>query len=89
MIIQNSSIGTSASRRYQSTQSSYIEHSEWDNATGTTFTQACSKFMQTDVATSSYNGALNENPLLLKDESEHSVNEDISAETSDGDTSVS
>lgn len=89
MIIQNSSIGTSASRRYQSTQSSYIEHSEWDNATGTTFTQACSKFMQTDVATSSYNGALNENPLLLKDESEHSVNEDFSAETSDGDTSVS
>ena len=33
MIIQNSSIGTSASRYFYSMQSSYAEHSEWDNAT--------------------------------------------------------
>ncbi len=76
MIIQSSSIGTSASRRYQSTQSSYIEHSEWDNATGTSFTQACSKVVHTQIATSSYNGALNENPLLYKDNSEYNSSKD-------------
>ena len=30
LIIQSSSVGTSASRRYQSTQMSYAEHTEWD-----------------------------------------------------------
>ena len=81
MIIQSSSIGTSASRRYQSTTSSYVEHSEWDNATGTSFTQACSKVMHTQIATSSYNGALNDNPLLYSDNSEYkSSNDEISAE---------
>ena len=76
MIIQNSSVGTSASRRYHSTQSSYIEHSEWDNATGTSFTEACSKVIHVNIATSSYNGALNENPLNLTDTSEYSTSDD-------------
>ncbi len=83
MIIQSSSIGTSASRRYQSTQSSYIEHSEWDNATGTSFTQACSNVMQIDIATSSYNGALNDNPLNLSNTSEfRTTDEEIPTESS-------
>ena len=71
MIIQSSSIGTSATRRYQSTESSYIEHSEWDNATGTSFTQTCSKVTHTQIATSSRNGALNDNPLLYNGSSEY------------------
>ena len=84
MIIQSSSIGTSASRRYQSTVSSYVEHSEWDNATGTSFTQACSKVIHTQIATSSYNGALNDNPLLYNDTSEYrSSNDEIPEETTE------
>ncbi len=83
LIIQNSSINTNASRRYQSTQSSYIEHSEWDNATGTSFTEACSKVIHVDIATASTNGALNDTPLNLTDTSEHSTtSEEIPTETS-------
>lgn len=59
LIIQSSSIGTSANRRYQSTQSSYVEHSEWDNATGASFTEACSNVIHITESSSSTNGALN------------------------------
>jgi len=83
LIIQSSSIGTSASRRYQSTQSSYIEHSEWDNATGTSFTEACSNVIHLTEASNSTNGALNDTPLNLTDNSEHSTSsEEIPEETS-------
>ncbi len=34
MIIQSSSVGTSANRQYQSTQLHFSEHTEWDNRTG-------------------------------------------------------
>lgn len=57
MIIQSSSIGTSASRRYQSTQSSYAEHSEWDNATGAFFQETCSNVIQVKESSASRNGA--------------------------------
>lgn len=76
MIIQSSSIGTSASRRYQSTQSSYIEHSEWDNATGTTFTEACSNVIHVTEFSASTNGALNDVPQNTTDTSEHSTSSD-------------
>ncbi len=71
MIIQNSTLNSSASRRYQSARSSYIEHKEWDNATGTTFTQACSKVIQTNICTGSYNGVDSDAPLFLNNNSEH------------------
>lgn len=57
MIIQSSSIGTSASRRYQSTQSSYSEHSEWDNATGAFFQETCSNVIHVKETSASRNGA--------------------------------
>ncbi|MBQ8519732.1 MAG: hypothetical protein IJ455_09060 [Agathobacter sp.] len=57
MIIQTSSVGTSASRRYQHNQISYAEHSEWDNATGA-FSQAiCSSTIQANEESFSRNGA--------------------------------
>ncbi len=76
LIIQSSSIGTSASRRYSSTQSSYIEHSEWDNATGTSFTEACSKVVQMTEYSASKNGALNDVPQNTTDTSEYSTSPD-------------
>lgn len=73
LIIQSSSIGTSASRRYQSTQNSYIEHKEWDNATGTSITETTSEVTHIEIATNSRNGVLNDIPLNHADTSEHST----------------
>ena len=56
LIIQSSSIGTSASRRYQSTQSSYTEHSEWDNATGAFFQEICNNTIHVKEESFSRNG---------------------------------
>ena len=43
MIIQSSTVGTSASRKYNYRQINYTEHSEWDNATGEFFQEVCSE----------------------------------------------
>lgn len=56
MIIQSSSIGTSASRRYQSTQSSYTDYREWDNATGAFFQETCSNVIKVTENSFSQNG---------------------------------
>lgn len=56
LIIQSSSIGTSASRRYQSTQSSYTEHSEWDNTTGALFQEICNNTIHVKEESFSRNG---------------------------------
>ena len=56
MIIQSSSVGTSASRRYNYTQLSYSEHSEWNNATGEFFQEACSESIQIKKESFSQNG---------------------------------
>ena len=58
MIITNSSVGTSASRRYQSTQMSYSEHTEWDNATGAFFQETCSTLLQEKERAQSQNGSM-------------------------------
>ena len=76
MIIQSSSIGTSASRRYQSTQSSYIEHSEWDNATGTSITEITSEVTHVQIASNSRNGILNDLPLHEMINSEHEATDE-------------
>lgn len=57
MIIQSSSIGTSASRRYQSSQLSYAEYSEWDNSTGAFFQETCSNAIHVKEESFSRNGA--------------------------------
>lgn len=57
LIITNSSIGTSASRRYQSTQMSYTEHSEWDNSTGAFFNEVCSSVIEKKEESASQNGS--------------------------------
>lgn len=89
MIIQNSSIGTSASRRYQSTQSSYTEHKEWDNATGTSITETHSEVINVNIATNSCNGVLNDIPHHLTDFSEHdTTDEEIPNESSDEEKSA-
>lgn len=56
MIIQSSSVGTSASRRYSYNQLSYAEHSEWDNATGDFFQETCSEAIQVKEESLSQNG---------------------------------
>ena len=56
MIIQTSSIGTSASRRYNLNQFSYAEHSEWDNATGDFFQETSSEKLHVKEETFSQNG---------------------------------
>lgn len=56
MIIQSSSVGTSASRRYHYTQSSYAEHSEWDNATGAFFQETSSNVIHVNESSASRNG---------------------------------
>ena len=57
LIIQSSSVGTSASRRYQSSYSSFSEHSEWDNATGAFFNEVCSSIAYKSEESASFNGA--------------------------------
>lgn len=56
MIIQSSSVGTSASRRYSYNQSSYTEHSEWNNATGEFFQEICSEVLYVKEESLSKNG---------------------------------
>jgi len=58
LIITNSSIGTSSSRRYQSTQMSYTEHSEWDNSTGEFFQETCSTILHEKELSESQNGSI-------------------------------
>ena len=57
MIIQSSSVGTSASRRYSYNQSSYTEHSEWNNATGEFFQEICSEALYVKEESLSRNGS--------------------------------
>ena len=56
MIIQSSSVGTSASRRYNFNQLSYAEHNEWNNATGDFFQETCSEAIQVKEESLSQNG---------------------------------
>lgn len=58
MIITNSSVGTSASRRYQSTHMSYAEHTEWDNSTGAFFQETCSTILHEKEMSESQNGSM-------------------------------
>ena len=58
MIIQSSSVGTSASRRYSYNQTSYTEYSEWDNATGDFFQETCQEAIHVKEASFSSNGAV-------------------------------
>lgn len=48
LIIQSSSVGTTASRRYNSTQTNYTEHNEWDNSTGEYSQEICSNTIHAD-----------------------------------------
>lgn len=78
LIIQNSSVGTSAGRRYQSTNSSYTEYTEWDNSNGDFFQKKCSSAIQEKEVSASQNGKaclpeekstqLSENIFLTPDE---------------------
>ena len=69
MIIQTSSVGTSASRKYSYNQINYTEHSEWDNATGEFFQEVCSEAIFKREESLSRHGA-----SLLPDESDCSDN---------------
>ena len=71
MIIQTSNLNTSASRRYRSTESTYTEHRNWDNATGTNFTEVCSSVVKKEELSGSKNGAYCDVPLDQIDESEY------------------
>ena len=89
MIIQNSSINSSASRRYNSTQSTYTEHRTWDNATGTNFTEVCSSVIKKDERSGSRNGAYCDVPLDKTDTSEHGFScEEVPSETTGENPSV-
>lgn len=56
MIIQTSSVGTAASRRYNLNQFSYTEHNEWNNATGEFFQETCSETLRAKEESASENG---------------------------------
>ena len=56
MIIQSSSVGTSASRRYSYNQLSYTEYSEWDNSTGDFFQETCNEAIRVREESLSHNG---------------------------------
>lgn len=58
MIIQSSSVGTSASRRYSYNQLNYTEYSEWDNATGDFFQETCRETIHVKEESLSHNGAV-------------------------------
>lgn len=57
MIIQSSSVGTSASRRYSYNQLNYTEYSEWDNATGDFFQETCREAVHVKEESLSRNGS--------------------------------
>lgn len=56
LIIQSSTIGSSASRRYSYNQTNYTEHTEWNNATGEFFQETSSESIQLTESSSSENG---------------------------------
>ena len=89
MIIQNSYLNSSASRRYQSTKNSYVENQTWDNATGTSFTEVCSSIVEKREYSASNNGALCDAPVQENDTSEHKFSEDLLLENANAsDSSV-
>lgn len=51
-------------------ESTYTQHSTWDNATGTSFTEVCSSVIQKEELQGSNNGALCDVPLDHTDESQ-------------------
>lgn len=55
MIIQSSSVGTSASRRYSYNQFNYAEYTEWDNATGDFFQETCQEAIHVKEESLSHN----------------------------------
>ena len=57
LIIQTSSVGTSASRKYSYAQTNYTEHSKWDNATGDFFQETCSEAIRKNEESYSRHGA--------------------------------
>lgn len=52
-------------------ESTYTEHKQWDNATGTNFTEVCSSVVKRDERSGSMNGAYCNVPLDQTDESKH------------------
>lgn len=89
MIIQSSNLNSSASRRYQSVESTYTEHKNWDNATGTNFTEVCSSVLKRDERSGSMNGAYCDVPLDQTDESEYNFkSEENPLETMDKNQTV-
>lgn len=86
MIIQSSSVGTSASRRYQSTQSSFIEHIEWDNSTGAYTSESSSHVVQITENSASQNGAACAPPENTTEISEQSTSPEDSVEENTGDS---
>ena len=68
MIIQSSSVGTSASRRYSYNQTSYTEYTEWDNATGDFFQETCSEAIHINEISMSRNGSSCFTPLPSENE---------------------
>jgi len=84
LIIQSSNLNSSASRRYQSTQSTYTKNQTWDNATGTNFTEACSSVIHKAEIYASKNGALYDAPLDYTKLTEHGFsNEELPADVSE------
>lgn len=57
LIIQSSSVGTSASRKYNYNQINYTEHTEWDNSTGDFFQETCQEAIHIKEESLSKNGA--------------------------------
>ncbi|MBQ3558520.1 MAG: hypothetical protein IJA07_03270 [Agathobacter sp.] len=80
LIIQTSSVGTSASRRYNYQQLSYAEHSEWDNATGAFSKEICSNALYANEQSYSRNGAMCTPPQKELDAAEYSTPTDDETE---------
>ena len=74
LIIQSSNLNSSASRRFHSMESTYTEHKQWDNATGTNFTEVCSSVVKKEERSGSKNGAYCDVPFDKTDLSEHGFN---------------
>ena len=83
MIIQTSSVGTSASRKYSFTQTNYTEHSKWDNATGDFFQETCSEEIRKKEESLSQHGAafvlMESNEANVDAPSENSENTELEA----------
>ena len=81
LIIQTSSVGTSASRKYSYNQTSYTEHSEWDNATGEFYQEICSEALSVKEESASRNGSACQSSLVSEDNTEPTTEEpSLSAE---------